>query len=57
MNRNPFNQSLQELRSARTITVCAMMGAAALVLGAYSIYLTQMCIRDRYWGPLPLPAS
>ena len=40
MNRNPFNQSLQELRSARTITVCAMMGAAALVLGAYSIYLT-----------------
>ena len=40
MNRNQFNQSLQELRSARTITVCAMMGAAALVLGAYSIYLT-----------------
>ena len=40
MNRNLFNRSLQELRSARTITVCAMMGAAALVLGAYSIYLT-----------------
>lgn len=40
MNRNLFNRSLQELKSARTITVCAMMGAAALVLGAYSIYLT-----------------
>ncbi len=40
MNKNVFTRSLQELKNARTITVCAMMGAAALVLGAFSIYVT-----------------
>lgn len=40
MNKHLFTRSLQELKNARTITLCAMMGAAAIVLGAYSIYLT-----------------
>lgn len=35
-----FTCSRQELSSVRTIAVCAMMGAAAVVLGAFSIYIT-----------------
>lgn len=35
-----FAQSRRELSSARTIAVCAMMGALAVILGAFSIYVT-----------------
>ena len=40
MLKHLFTRSLQEFKSAKTITLCAMMGAAAMVLGAYSIYVT-----------------
>lgn len=34
-----FSQSSQEFKLVRTVTVCAMMGALGIVLGAFSIYL------------------
>ena len=36
-----FASSYGELRHARTMTVCALMGAAAIVLGSLSIYVTD----------------
>ena len=36
-----FTSSYRELKHARTVTVCALMGAAAIVLGSLSIYVTD----------------
>lgn len=36
-----FVSSYGELRHAGTMTVCALMGAAAIVLGSLSIYVTD----------------
>lgn len=36
-----FTSSSRELKQTRTITVCAMMAAASMVLGAFTIYLTD----------------
>lgn len=35
-----FTRSLQEFKQVRTVTVCAMMGAAALALGMLSVQIT-----------------
>ncbi len=34
-----FSQSRQEFKLVRTVTVCAMMGALGMVLGAFTIYI------------------
>ena len=39
--RELFASSCGELRHAGTMTVCALMGAAAIVLGSLSIYVTD----------------
>ena len=52
--RELFASSCGELKHARTVTVCALMGAAAIVLGSLSIYVTDT-IRIGFSGiPLSL---
>lgn len=35
-----FTRSLQEFKQVKTVTVCAMLGAVALVLGMFSVQIT-----------------
>ena len=36
-----FARSLEELKSVRTLTLCAMLAAAAMILGNFSIHITS----------------
>lgn len=36
-----FTCSCNELKQVRTVTVCAMLGALAIVLGSFSIQVTE----------------
>ena len=42
-----FTQSCQEAKQVRTITVCAMFGAIAVILGYYSIEIGRASCRER----------
>ncbi len=52
-----FTRSCEELRQVKTITVCAMLAAAAVVLSSFSIYVTDT-VRVGFSGiPNQLAAS
>lgn len=51
-----FTSSSRELKQIRTVTVCAMLAAVSIVLGAFTIYLTDT-VRIGFSGTPTMLAS